>query len=59
MTDKSATECARIEHRMRIKQMESYARKMMARLRGDWEPAPRDPGIKPGGIRDRAIKQKE
>ena len=22
----------------------------------DWQPAPRDPGIKPGGIRDRAIQ---
>jgi hypothetical protein len=52
----SETEWARIEHKKLIQQMENYARKMLARLRGDWEPAPPDPGIVPGGIRDRAIK---
>jgi len=31
--------------------------KMICRLmRGNWQPAPEDPGIKPGGIRDRAVK---
>jgi hypothetical protein len=25
-------------------------------MRGDWQDAPCDPGIVPGGIRDRAIK---
>jgi hypothetical protein len=27
--------------------------------RRPWEPAPRDPGIRPGGIRDRAMRAAE
>ena len=50
------TEWARIEHRRLIKELETQARRMVARMRGDWQDAPCDPGIRPGGIRDRAIK---
>jgi len=49
-------ECDRIEHQMRIKQLQSEARRMAAQQSRKWEPAPRDPGIRPEGIRDRAIK---
>jgi len=35
-------------------------RELMAAIqrsrRADWQPAPRDPGIRPGGIRDRAMR---
>jgi hypothetical protein len=49
------TEWGRIEQKKRIKELESAIRKLFAAAR-KWQPAPCDPGIKPGGIRDRAIK---
>ena len=52
----SETEWARIEHRRLIKELETMVRRMVARTRGDWCDAPRDSGIVPGGIRDRAMK---
>jgi hypothetical protein len=49
------TEWARIENRRLVRELETMVRRMFARMRGEWQPAPRDPGFVPGGIRERAI----
>ena len=47
---------ARIEHRRWVKQLEAIVARMFAEMRGPWvKPSP-DPGFRPGGIRERAVK---
>ena len=44
----------RIEHRRWIKQLEGMIRRMILGIK--YVPAPPDPGFRPGGIRERAMK---
>jgi len=47
---------ARIEHRRWVKQLQTMVARMFAEMRGPWvKPSP-DPGFRPGGIRERAVK---